>query len=382
MNQNERIESALRRRPSDEREYEEPLVALAQGDGGVQRVRPATRSRVRAGALPALAAIAVVLALGAGALTAGFLRGPALTAGGHNDFELTGRVDCFGQAPGAFTPGPDLFPSDFGCPLLAVPPAGYGAATWELDPSYPYSAGATEIHVLVQELSCNSGENADGRIAGNVQYSDDSVMVTLAVRPRGGAQRCPSNPPTPFILRLDQPVGLRALTDGGRWPAETIATGGHAVVTPSPTPYPSNWHMPIDCTGEADGPGSFKAASMSATFDVYCAALPAGWRRDAMSGDEQVTTFITVTYRGPNEEILELDEGNVCTSGPSACAPGNSLGTALFGDREGQIVGGPPGADYALYVAPGESPSWKATGKGMTLDTFKALTAALIIVAK
>jgi hypothetical protein len=54
----------------------------------------------------------------------------------------------------------------------------------------------------------------------------------------------------------------------------------------------------------------------------------------------------------------------------------------MFGDREGQLFAGPPGADFALYVAPGESQSWRATGKGMSLDTFKALTAALIIVGK
>ena len=42
----------------------------------------------------------------------------------------------------------------------------------------------------------------------------------------------------------------------------------------------------------------------------------------------------------------------------------------------------PPGADFALYVTPGKSPSWMATGKGMNLESFKALTAALIIVGK
>jgi hypothetical protein len=173
------------------------------------------------------------------------------------------------------------------------------------------------------------------------------------------------------------------LLDGGSWPPPTIATGGHAVVSPSPTPYPSNWHMPMDCTGEADGPGSFKAASMSATFDVYCAALPAGWHRESMSGDERVVTTVTVSYRGPNGETLTLSEGDLCSGGLSVCAPtGTSAGTAMFGDREGQLFTAPPGADYALYVAPGQSPSWKATGKGMSLETFKALTAALIIVGK
>jgi hypothetical protein len=381
MSNDERIKAALKRRPADEREYVEPLAALMRRDEGVQRVKPVTRSRVRTGALPALAAIVVMLALGAGALAAGVLRGPAATAGSHNDFQLTGRVDCFGQSPG-YIPGPDAAPSD-SCPLMVVAPTGLETATWVLDPSMPYSAGATEIHVLAQEWACNSGQDASGRIVQNVQYGDDAVVVTLAVRPRGGAQTCQGNPATPFVVHLDQPVGSRSLQDGGLWPAATLAKGGQAVVTPSPTPYPSNWHMPMDCTGEGEGPGSFKAASMSAAYDVYCAALPAGWHRESMAGDEQLATMITVTYRGPNGETLTLSEGDLCGAGQSVCAvAGTSAGAAMFGDLEGQLFEAPPGADFALYVAPGKSPSWMATGKGMSLETFKALTAALIIVGK
>jgi hypothetical protein len=54
----------------------------------------------------------------------------------------------------------------------------------------------------------------------------------------------------------------------------------------------------------------------------------------------------------------------------------------MFGGREGQLFTAPPGADFALYVDPGKSPSWMATGTGMSLDAFKALTAVLIIVGK
>jgi hypothetical protein len=141
--------------------------------------------------------------------------------------------------------------------------------------------------------------------------------------------------------------------------------------------------MPMDCTGEADGPGSFKAASMMAKFEVYCASLPAGWQRAAMSDFAQVVTSVSVTYRGPNGETFELTEGDFCTGSASVCAPGGTdLGTATFGDMQGRLVGEPPNADFALYVAAGQSPSWKATGSGMSLDAFKALTAALIVVAK
>jgi hypothetical protein len=387
MSGDERIEAALGRQPADERDYSEPLTPLTK-DEGVQRrpVRPVTRPRVRprtrTGVQPALLALAVVVALGATAVAVGVWRSPASpVSGSGNDYQLTGRFACFGQGPGG-TIKPGMASDD--CPHMAVPPDDLEAATWTLDPAVSYSAAATEIHILVTEWACHSDLSAEGRIEQNVQYRDAAVVVTLAIRrPSGDSQTCPGTPPTPFVVRIAQPVGLRDLNDGGRWPAYTVARGGLPVVSPTPTSEPSNWHMPMDCTGEADGPGSFKAASMSAPFDVYCAVLPAGWHRESMSGDEQAATVVAVVYRGPNGETFALTEGDLCSLGADACATGGTkLENAMFGDRDGQLVGAPPGADYALYVAPGQSPSWKATGKGMTVESFRALTGALIMVAK
>jgi hypothetical protein len=74
--------------------------------------------------------------------------------------------------------------------------------------------------VLVTEHACNSGEDARGRITvAAIDEDDDSVTVTLAVRPRGGAQECPSNPETPFVIELSAPLGDRALLDGSSVPA-------------------------------------------------------------------------------------------------------------------------------------------------------------------
>jgi hypothetical protein len=367
-------------RPPDELVDSTPEAVAVSGED-LRPVRPVVQSRIRITAQPALAAIVVVLVIGA-VVAVGSLRGPASQSGGGGDsLALTNRVDCFGQGPGQ-VPGPAAVSTD-GCPMMAVPPAGYGAATWTLDPSVPYSAGATEIHVLVEEWSCDGGQTAKGRIGQNVQYRVDAVVVTLAVRLPSGPQTCQGNPPTPYVVHVDQPAGARNLDDGGRWPVQTMARGGQPVVSPTPTPQPSNWHMPMDCTGEADGPGSFKAASMNVMFDVYCAVLPAGWQRESMSGDQQVGTVVSFVYRGPNGETFALSEGDICAKVARACATGGTdLGTAMFGDREGQFVGAPAGADFALLVAPGQSPSWEATGKGMTVETFRAFTGALIVVGK
>jgi hypothetical protein len=355
--------------------------AVAVSGQTLRPVHPVIRSRMRTGAQPALAAIAVVLLIGV-AVGVGFLRVPVSQSGGGSDgFALANRVNCFGQGPG-YAPDPAVnLCGDR--PVMAVPPAGYGAATWTLDPAVPYSATATEVNVLVEEWGCHGFQTAEGRIAQNVEYRGDAVIVALAVRQPDGAQTCPGTPPTPYVVHVDQPVGARNLDDGGRWPAQTMARGGQPVVSPTPTPQPSNWHMPMDCTGDAVGAGSFKAASMGAKFDVYCAVLPAGWQRESMTGYEDGTTAVTAVYRGPNGETFGLSEGDICSLGAGACPTGGTdLGKAMFGDREGRLVGGPPGADFALYVALGESPSWTATGKGITVETFRALTGALIVVAK
>lgn len=77
----------------------------------------------------------------------------------------------------------------------------------------------TRLPLLVNEEECASGESATGRIEDpNVDYRRDAVIVTIRVRDRGGDQSCPGNPDTPFLLRLNEPIGNRALLDGGKRP--------------------------------------------------------------------------------------------------------------------------------------------------------------------
>ena len=104
-----------------------------------------------------------------------------------------------------------------GCPIRAVA-GGLRADKWELDPAAPpLGPDATEIPIWVWEGSCASGQTAEGRVREPVvDYTDEAVVVMIAVEPIGGA--CPSNPPTPFVLRLSEPLGNRRLLDGGSEP--------------------------------------------------------------------------------------------------------------------------------------------------------------------
>jgi len=76
---------------------------------------------------------------------------------------------------------------------------------------------------VVLEKACASGDSAEGRIhKPEIEYEEDAVIVTVRVRPKGGFQECPANPPTCYLLELDEPLGSRVLlmgtTDGRHQP--------------------------------------------------------------------------------------------------------------------------------------------------------------------
>ncbi|MGI8999064.1 MAG: hypothetical protein ACR2GO_05090 [Candidatus Limnocylindria bacterium] len=98
-------------------------------------------------------------------------------------------------------------------------------ASFRVAPGVALDPEMTEIGVLVTEQACNSGEDAQGRILEpEIIGGADSVTVVFAVRPRGGGQDCQSNPETPFLLTLDEPLGDRQLLDGSEDPARDATT--------------------------------------------------------------------------------------------------------------------------------------------------------------
>lgn len=78
----------------------------------------------------------------------------------------------------------------------------------------PPDPTSQQLRLLVTEQTCNGGEDAEGRIeVVSVDETDDRVSLVLGVRPRGGAQACPSNPATPFTVPLSKPLGEREVVD-------------------------------------------------------------------------------------------------------------------------------------------------------------------------
>jgi hypothetical protein len=100
---------------------------------------------------------------------------------------------------------------------------GLGTATLTLDPEHPPVPDAREVHLLVTETACNSGEDAEGRVRlSALAVRDDAVEMTLGVEPRTDGANCPSNPPTPFVVELDEPLGDRVVVDASVHPAREV----------------------------------------------------------------------------------------------------------------------------------------------------------------
>ncbi|PPK90878.1 hypothetical protein CLV92_1218 [Kineococcus xinjiangensis] len=95
-------------------------------------------------------------------------------------------------------------------------------AEWR--PAAPPGPQDTSLPLLVTERDCAGGQSSEGRVQEPVvEYRPDAVVITIRVDPLGGAQTCPGNPATPYLLQLSEPIGGRALLDGGQVPAATIA---------------------------------------------------------------------------------------------------------------------------------------------------------------
>ncbi|KQR08283.1 hypothetical protein [Cellulomonas sp. Leaf334] len=99
-----------------------------------------------------------------------------------------------------------------------------GAAGVTLDPAEPPSPGSATVALLVTETACNSGEDADGRIElESLRETDTAVELVVTVTPRDGGHDCQSNPPTPFAVELDEPLGDRLLLDASTQPSRPVA---------------------------------------------------------------------------------------------------------------------------------------------------------------
>jgi hypothetical protein len=154
-------------------------------------------------------------------------------------------------------------------------------------------------------------------------------------------------------------------------------------VAPTPTPSPSPTPIGAGCSGTADTQAFYVAEAKKLKFAVYCGHVPAGWHFTTASDTYGTHNKLTATYSGKSSAKIVIQEGAFCLTGASACSPHDtSLGSAKFGDLSGGLYTLGPGAGYAIYVNPGTTSGYTATGTNVTQATFVKIVAAMILVPK
>ncbi len=110
------------------------------------------------------------------------------------------------------------------CQPEVVLPAGVGRAEWRLDPAFPApAAGDRQIHVLINERACASGQSPEGRVLPPMVTSSPTAMtIAILVTNRPGGQDCPGNPDLPMTVDLPEPLGGRPLLDGAVFPPRDV----------------------------------------------------------------------------------------------------------------------------------------------------------------
>jgi hypothetical protein len=102
------------------------------------------------------------------------------------------------------------------CELQYAVPASLNTVEWRLDPSTPEPGPeTTELHVLLTERECVSGQKIGDRLVGpQVVITDTDVRVAFAAKPPPeDDQTCPGNPEAPYTVELPEPLGDREVID-------------------------------------------------------------------------------------------------------------------------------------------------------------------------
>ena len=174
-----------------------------------------------------------------------------------------------------------------------------------------------------------------------------------------------------------------APTDSGD-PSAGLASPTPFVDLPTPTPDPATGSPGpnhIACSGNDQNREFFKDAAAVMAWPVYCAVLDDGWYLEDGRYELADGGYLEVTYRGPGDAHVAIVQGTVCAGGTDVetCAPRDALiGPAEFGDREAEL--GRLANGLVLDVDRGATPSWRATGLGLTEDAFRMLGADLVLV--
>jgi hypothetical protein len=200
-----------------------------------------------------------------------------------------------------------------------------------------------------------------------------AIVAACVASPSGGT-------PTPDAGSTSTPGGASAAPTasgevGGSPSIDPGETSTPDVVTASPGP------PELACSGDDKNRDFFREAAAAMSWPVYCAVLDESWYLEGGRYRLADGGHLEVTYRGPDDAHVAIVEGTICPGGSDidTCAPRDALiGPAAFADRQGEL--GRLANGLVLDLDRGATPSWRATGLGVTEDEFRTIGAALTLV--
>jgi hypothetical protein len=203
------------------------------------------------------------------------------------------------------------------------------------------------------------------------------VQLTPTPAPIGTPTPVPTPSPTP------EPTAAPTDTPGEASPAATPAATDTPATTPTaaPTAAASPTGAAGGCSGKVSNQPFWVETANKVPFTVYCAVVPSPWYFAAASSTYGASGTVSATYQTTGGAKIVIQEGAFCTSGVAACSPHTSVvGSANFGDLTGSLDTVATG--FAIYVNPGTSHGYTATGTGVSQSAFANIVAAMIKVPK
>jgi hypothetical protein len=95
---------------------------------------------------------------------------------------------------------------------------GYSTLTWWVDPAFPLTADAREIHLIAADPCQPVG--IDGRVQTPlVRYGTESILVVMTATQGPNSDVCGTGPSIALTIQLDQAIASRTVLDGGSWPS-------------------------------------------------------------------------------------------------------------------------------------------------------------------
>ena len=215
-----------------------------------------------------------------------------------------------------------------------------------------------------------------------------SAAAPTAIYVYTTATPAPTVNQTPILIVITPPPTAAPTAAPSATPAGASATPAAAKATPAASPTAAASPGPSGAAGGCSGASKPEnAAFWSATannvpFTVYCGVVPGPWYFSAANSTYGKTGTVTATYQNLSGANIVIQEGAFCTSGPSACSQHDAVvGSARFGDLTGSLDT-LSGGGFAIYVNPGTTAGYTATGTNVTQAAFVSIAAALIKVPR